>query len=82
MESQVTPDNLVDVSPFLELGHNTMYIRQHRGTSQYRLILHAHFPTAKQLKEVDQKRQGDLDWEAWRQEMLKPMNVPLLWQKV
>jgi len=62
---QVTPDNMFDVTEFLELGENCLHIMQYADMSQWIFVLHAHFPTAKQLAEVEKKRQLDKEWEDW-----------------
>jgi hypothetical protein len=76
---QVTPDNLVDVSPFLEVGNNVIHIRQHRDMSEYVFVLHAHCPTPAQLKQLTQKRKVDKEWEEWRKEITKPPEVIPPW---
>ena len=68
--TQVTPDGMVDVTEFLELGPNCVHIRQYCDMSQWIFVLHAHFPTVKQLAEVTKKRQLDKEWDEWAQKVL------------
>jgi hypothetical protein len=56
---------MFDVTEFLELGENCLHIMQHSDMSQWIFVLHAHFPTTKQLAEVEKKRQLDKEWDDW-----------------
>ncbi|KAF8964115.1 hypothetical protein BDZ97DRAFT_1818031 [Flammula alnicola] len=61
---QVTPDNLVDLS-------------QRKDLSQYTFVLHAHYPTRAQLKQVEERLEKDKKWAEWLQHVSRPVTITL-----
>ncbi|KDR81376.1 hypothetical protein GALMADRAFT_263661 [Galerina marginata CBS 339.88] len=74
---QVTPDNLVDVSPLLVLGANTIELNQRQDLSLYTFILHAHHPTKAQLKQLEERQQKERAWNEWLNHISRPLKLPL-----
>lgn len=74
---KVTPDGLVDVSQFLEVGQNVIEITQRRDMSRYTFVLHVHSPTPSQLEEVVRRRLKEKSWHDWLRKMSRPLNMPL-----
>jgi hypothetical protein len=74
---QMTPDGLVDVSEFLSMGQNVIELYQRQDLSRYRFILHAHYPTRCQLKELESRKKMDQSWSDWLRHVSRPLNIPL-----
>lgn len=72
---KTTPENLVDVSPFLVTGKNLIELIPRRDLSQYTLVLHAHFPTKAQLQEVEVCKQKEKEWKNWLNYMSRPLKI-------
>ena len=73
----------MDVSDFLELGNNVIHVQQRHNMSEFIFVLHAHFPTPAQLKELERRRQLNRDWNAWLREVVRPPKRSRLpWQKL
>ncbi|KAF8163073.1 hypothetical protein B0H34DRAFT_794820 [Crassisporium funariophilum] len=69
----VNADNLVDVSQFLSIGTNVIELNQRQDLSQYIFVLHAHYPTKTQLKQVEDGRQKDKEWHDWLLHISRPL---------
>jgi hypothetical protein len=79
---QVTPDEHVDVTPFVVLGENVVYIEQRRDMSQYVFALRTHRPTAMQLKELAGRRQSENAFKAWHKTFSRPIEITPPWQRL
>ena len=75
MPLQVSPDNTVDLSAFVQPGHNTFEISQHQNWSEHVFIILVHHPTEKQIQKVEAKKEEDEAWNHWLEEMAKPIAV-------
>ncbi|KAJ7632254.1 hypothetical protein FB45DRAFT_911970 [Roridomyces roridus] len=68
------PSNgLVDVSPFLGLGKNTITINQTRDMTKYLILLCAHHPTRSQLDSISR---GKRRWTGWLDKFSQPLQLP------
>ena len=54
---------------FVQPGHNTFEISQHRNWSEHVFILLVHHPTGKQIEKVEAKKKEDEAWNSWLEEM-------------
>ncbi|KAJ7771794.1 hypothetical protein B0H16DRAFT_1514760 [Mycena metata] len=72
----LSPNGLLDMSPFLVLGKNTFSITQTRDMSQYWLVLCAHYPTRSQLNEVARRRHKEKNWTGWLETFSQPLQLP------
>jgi hypothetical protein len=72
----------VDVTPFVVLGENVVYIEQRRDMSQYVFALCTHHPTALQLKELAGRRQKDINFNAWLKTFSRPIEITPSWQRL
>ncbi|KAJ7236720.1 hypothetical protein B0H12DRAFT_1139885 [Mycena haematopus] len=70
------PNGLVDVSPFLVVGENTLCIIQTRDMSGYWLLLCAHHPTPSQLNAVARRRYKERNWSGWLESISQPLQLP------
>jgi hypothetical protein len=74
---QMTPDGLVDISELLFMGQNVIELYQRQDLSRYRFVLHAHYPTRGQLKELESRKKMDQSWSDWLRHVSRPLNIPL-----
>ncbi|THH15588.1 hypothetical protein EW146_g4924 [Bondarzewia mesenterica] len=56
-------DNVVDLSPYAQLGENHIELIQTADMSDYMFVIHAHYPTQNQMQELRKKRQADQEFE-------------------
>ncbi|KAJ7582516.1 hypothetical protein C8J56DRAFT_221310 [Mycena floridula] len=71
--TKVTPEGLVDLSPFLNVGSNTIALRHRSDMSKYLFVLHVHHPTRAQLQSVVQGREKEKSWQNWARHAARPM---------
>jgi hypothetical protein len=73
----MTPDGLIDLSPFLTVGSNTIRVYQSRDTYASTFVIRAHEPTKAQLSMVERKRTARKAWlAAMKEEITKPWDFP------
>ncbi|KAF9532423.1 hypothetical protein CPB83DRAFT_678834 [Crepidotus variabilis] len=73
----LTPDKLVDISPWLHLGGNQFGILQ-QGMDDYAFVILLHRPTRKQLQQVSAARLNDLAWQHFLDGFSAPIEyIPL-----
>ncbi|KAJ7349302.1 hypothetical protein DFH08DRAFT_865092 [Mycena albidolilacea] len=70
------PNGLVDVSPFLVLGQNTLCITTTHDMSKNWLLLCAHHPTPYQLNVVARRRHKERNWTGWLEKISQPLQLP------
>ncbi|KAG0696218.1 hypothetical protein DFH29DRAFT_813279 [Suillus ampliporus] len=75
-----TPDNCVDVSAFIRSGENTFSVVQQSDMSEYVFMLHAHYPTAKQLGCLASCKRRRQDWVKTLRALCKPEPMNVLWR--
>jgi hypothetical protein len=70
------------MGPFLERGRNVVRLDQQHDMSDHVFVLHAHFPTAAQLRVVATRRKSDQEWREWLQRMSQPLRIRFPWKPV
>jgi len=73
----VTPENLVDVSPFIVIGQNVIELTQSQDLSQYTFILREHYPSQAQLDHVEEQRKKKKAWDEWVDKVSRDFDIPL-----
>ncbi|KAF5391941.1 hypothetical protein D9757_001682 [Collybiopsis confluens] len=71
-----TPDGFVDLGLYIKIGNNKIQISQNGDLSAYVFCLHIHTPTLAQVQKLNQMLQGAADWETWRQQVSRPLDLP------
>ncbi|KAL0947297.1 hypothetical protein HGRIS_013416 [Hohenbuehelia grisea] len=70
-----TPDNLVDMSKFLNIGPNRIQIEQRLDMSTYMFVLVRHRPTPAQLRDMAEWRKGQQKWKAKLAYLVRPFDI-------
>ncbi|KAJ3828122.1 hypothetical protein F5880DRAFT_1473208, partial [Lentinula raphanica] len=71
-----TPDELVDLGPYIKQGENYIKISQKGDLSAYVFCLHVHKPTLAQIERLNQLLDEDWEWDNWRKMVSGPLDLP------
>lgn len=65
----------MDVSQFLFAGENVIKLKQTTDMREHIFVLLSHNPTRAQLKEVDERRMRDKEWQEWARHVSRPFDI-------